>query len=146
MQAKRNRLTSKLAKVWVATQFYKFLQVFGPLQRPGEDPPKQIRLNLIKEILHPLEMTGVCYPYILFPQSLMFVSQARMEWVSKINLGGSSAGDTLLEEGIIQLLGDEDDTKSLITIDPAESILTGDITNGAFIVHSMLTHIHLPLP
>ena len=69
-----------------------------------------------------------------------------MEWVSKINLGGSSAGNTLAEEGMIQLQEGEDDTKSPTTTDPAESMLTGDTTRGAFVIRSMPTHVHLPLP
>jgi len=67
-----------------------------------------------------------------------------MEWVSTINLG-SSAGNILLllvEEGINQLRGGEDDTKSRTTTDPAESMLTGDITKGTFIIRSMPTTHH----
>ena len=72
-----------------------------------------------------------------------------MEWVSKINLWDSSAGNTLpllAEEETIQLLGGEDDTKSRTTTDSAESTLTEDITDGTFVVRSMPTHIHLPPP
>ena len=59
-------------------------------------------------------------------------------------------GSTLLllssEEETIQLLGGEDDTESTTAVDPAESMLTMGITEGTFVVRSMLTHIHLPLP
>jgi len=62
-----------------------------------------------------------------------------MGWVSKINLWGSSAADTLLllaEEGIIQSRGGEDGTKSRTTTNP---MLTGDLTKGTFVVRSVLT-------
>jgi len=66
-----------------------------------------------------------------------------MEWASTINLGSSAGKISLLlvEEGINQLRG-EDDTKSRTTTDPAESMLTGDITKGTFIIRSMPTTHH----
>jgi len=62
-----------------------------------------------------------------------------MEWVSKVNPGGSSAGNTLLslaEEGIIQSREGEDGTKSRTTTNP---MLIGDMTKGTLVVRSVLT-------